>query len=176
MRRSRSKIFDLRAGGFQDLRISKGSQPPPPFRIDTVCLRFTGEEACCFRVVSTASCIKVACVQASLLFRVAADTSIPGKETTGEKRHGKNYQGYTTLIDCSSPSTSFWDVARFRYTGNYSQKRRNAIKRDVFRGRRTQCPISRLSRTDLPPPLSLVTRPLSICRPLAGHLVRGRIN
>lgn len=68
-----------------------------------------------------------ACVQASLLFRVAADTSIPGKETTGEKRHGKNYQGYTTLIDCSSPSTSFWDVARFRYTGNYSQKRRNAM-------------------------------------------------
>lgn len=157
MRRSRSKIFDLRAGGFQDLRISKGSQPPPPFRIDTVCLRFTGEEACCFRVVSTASCIKVAWPR--VYRRACFSESPPIHRFPGRKRRArKNYQGYTTLIDCSSPSTSFWDVARFRYTGNYSQKRRNAIKRDVFRGRRTQCPISRLSRTDLPPPLSSLDR------------------
>lgn len=42
---------------------------------------------------------------------------------TGEKRDEKNYQGYTALIDYDVPDPSFWDVAWFRYTGNYSKKR-----------------------------------------------------
>lgn len=99
MRRSRSKIFDLRAGGFQDLRISKGSQPPPPFRIDTVCLRFTGEEACCFRVVSTASCIKVAWPR--VYRRACFSESPPIHRFPGRKRRARN--GTERIIKATQP-------------------------------------------------------------------------
>lgn len=57
------------------------------------------------------------------LFRVVADTSIPGKRArNGTKRIIKATQPLSTTT-FQSPDPSFWDVAWFRYTGNYSKKR-----------------------------------------------------
>ena len=136
-------------------RISKGSQSPPlplsnRHSLSSVCVR-RGSVLfpCCF------SCIKVAwprvyrrtCLP---LFRVAADReSIPGKETTRKK----NYQGCSNPVPRLLRVSGTWLGLDTR--GNYSQKRWNAIKRDVlFRGRPGTV-ADFLSRTDLPLPLSI---------------------
>lgn len=69
----------------------------PPF--GSVCLRFTGEEACCFRVVSTASCIKVAWPR--VYRRACFSESPPIHRFPGRKRRARN--GTERIIKATQP-------------------------------------------------------------------------
>lgn len=146
-------------------RISKGSQSPPlplsnRHSLSSVCVR-RGSVLfpCCF------SCIKVAwprvyrrtCLP---LFRVAADT-VDSRERNDTKKELSRLQQ-----PCSSPTTSFWDVARFRYTGKLfpetmkrDQTRRSFPGKAGHSGRFPQSNRSSSSTFDR----------------FVGHLVRGKL-
>lgn len=136
-------------------RISKGSQSPPlplsnRHSSSSVCVR---RGSVCFRVVSVALKLHGRVCTGELACHFSESPpiqSIPGKETTRKKNY---HEGCSNPVPRLLRVSGTWLGLDTR--GNYSQKRWNAIKRDVlFRGR-PDTVADFLSRTDLSLPLSI---------------------